>query len=150
MDHLTELYQAVILDHNRRPRNFGKLPEANRSATGENPSCGDHFTVYMEVAGDRIHKVSFDGAGCAISKAAASLMTVSLIGKSVEEAESLFREFHHLVTTGKVDEDNLSDMAAFAGVAQFPARIKCATLAWHAALNAAQGVDEPASTEEAK
>ncbi len=148
MDHLSELYQAVILDHNRRPRNFGKLPEANRVATGDNPSCGDHFTVYLRLTDDRIEKVAFDGAGCAISKAAASLMTVSLMGKSVAEAENLFREFHHLVTTGEADEENLSDMAAFAGVSQFPARIKCATLAWHAALNAARGTGDKATTEE--
>jgi nitrogen fixation NifU-like protein len=147
MQDLTDLYQSVILDHNRRPRNRGKLPTANRVAHGENPSCGDQCTVYLRLEGDRIADISFEGAGCAISQASSSLMTVNLKGKTVAEAQTLYDDVHKLVTTGKVDEQNLSDLAALAGVHQFPARIKCATLGWHAALNAAKGDDTTATTE---
>jgi len=147
MQDLTDLYQSVILDHNRRPRNRGKLPTANRVAHGENPSCGDQCTVYLRLDGDRINEISFDGAGCAISQASASLMTLALKGKTVAEAEAAYADVHTLVTTGKVDEDNLSDLAALAGVHQFPARIKCATLGWHAALNAIKGDPITATTE---
>jgi nitrogen fixation NifU-like protein len=147
MQDLTDLYQSVILDHNRRPRNRGKLPTANRVAHGDNPSCGDQCTVYLRLDGDRIADISFEGSGCAISQASASLMTINLKGKTVPEAETLYADVHKLVTTGKVDEDNLSDLAALAGVHQFPARIKCATLGWHAALNAAKGDPLTATTE---
>ena len=147
MQDLTDLYQSVILDHNRRPRNRGKLPTANRVAHGENPSCGDQCTVYLRLDGDRISEISFDGAGCAISQASASLMTLALKGKTVTEAEAAYADVHTLVTTGKVDENNLSDIAALAGVHQFPARIKCATLGWHAALNAIKGDPITATTE---
>ncbi|MES1195271.1 MAG: Fe-S cluster assembly sulfur transfer protein SufU, partial [Opitutus sp.] len=133
MQDLTDLYQSVILDHNRRPRNRGKLPTANRVAHGENPSCGDQCTVYLRLDGDRISEISFEGSGCAISQASSSLMTLNLKGKTVAEAEAVYADVHKLVTTGKVDEENLSDLAALAGVHQFPARIKCATLGWHAA-----------------
>jgi nitrogen fixation NifU-like protein len=147
MQDLTDLYQSVILDHNRRPRNRGKLPTANRVAHGDNPSCGDQCTVYLRLDGDRIADLSFEGSGCAISQASASLMTLNLKGKTVPEAEAVYADVHKLVTTGKVDEDNLSDLAALAGVHQFPARIKCATLGWHAALNAAKGDPITATTE---
>jgi nitrogen fixation NifU-like protein len=147
MQDLTDLYQSVILDHNRRPRNRGKLPTANRVAHGDNPSCGDQCTVYLRLDGDRIADISFEGSGCAISQASASLMTLNLKGKTVPEAEAIYADVHKLVTTGQVDENNLSDLAALAGVHQFPARIKCATLGWHAALNAAKGDPITATTE---
>ncbi len=147
MQDLTDLYQSVILDHNRRPRNRGKLPTANRVAHGDNPSCGDQCTVYLRLDGDRIADISFEGSGCAISQASASLMTLNLKGKTAAEAEAIYADVHTLVTTGKVEEDNLSDLAALAGVHQFPARIKCATLGWHAALNALKGDPVTATTE---
>jgi nitrogen fixation NifU-like protein len=146
MQDLTDLYQSVILDHNRRPRNRGKLPTANRVAHGDNPSCGDQCTVYLQLDGDRIGAITFDGSGCAISQASASLMTTQLKGKTAAEAEKLYQEFHDIVTTGR-PPDELSDLAAFAGVHAFPARIKCATLGWHAALNALKGDATPATTE---
>lgn len=148
MQDLTDLYQSVILDHNRRPRNRGKLPTANRVAHGENPSCGDQCTVYLRLDdSNRIGEITFEGSGCAISQASSSLMTLHLKGKTVAEAEAIYGDVHKLVTTGKVDEENLSDLAALAGVHQFPARIKCATLGWHAALNAAKGDAQPVTTE---
>ena len=146
MSDLADLYQQVILDHNRRPRNRGKLPTANRVAHGDNPSCGDQCTVYLRLDGDRLGEITFDGSGCAISQAAASLMTTQLKGKSAAEAEQLYQQFHEIVTTGKAPEE-ISDIGAFAGVHAFPARIKCATLGWHAALNALKGDPAPATTE---
>jgi nitrogen fixation protein NifU and related proteins len=146
MSDLSDLYQQVILDHNRRPRNRGKLPQATRVAHGDNPSCGDQCSVYLNLDGDKISEITFDGTGCAISQASASLMTTQLKGKTATEAETLFNEFHEIVTSGKEPED-ISDVAAFAGVHAFPARIKCATLGWHAALNALKGEDVPATTE---
>ena len=143
---LSDLYQNVILDHNRRPRNRGKLPTANRSAHGDNPSCGDQCSVYLRMEGDRIADVSFDGSGCAISQASSSLMTTRIKGKTAAEVEALYREFFDIVTTGREPEE-ISDTAAFAGVHSFPARIKCATLGWHAALNALKGDPVPATTE---
>ena len=146
MSDLTDLYQQVILDHNRRPRNRGRLPTANRVAHGDNPTCGDQCSVYLRLEGDKIADISFDGAGCAISQASASLMTTRLKGKTAAEAEALFKDFHHIVTPGEAPEE-ISDVAAFAGVHAFPARIKCATLGWHAALNALKGDATPATTE---
>jgi nitrogen fixation NifU-like protein len=143
---LTDLYQSVILDHNRRPRNRGKLPTANRVAHGDNPSCGDQCSVFLRLDGDRIADISFDGAGCAISQASASLMTTQLKGKTATEAQQLYDQFHHIVTTGEPPEE-INDLAAFAGVHSFPARIKCATLGWHAALNALKNDATPATTE---
>jgi nitrogen fixation NifU-like protein len=149
---LTELYQQVILDHNKRPRNRGKLPTATRVAHGDNPSCGDQCSVYLRLAApapgqpERIAEISFDGSGCAISQASASLMTTQVKGKTAAEVEALFQQFHQIVTTGKAPEE-ISDLAAFAGVHTFPARIKCATLGWHAALNALKGDAAPATTE---
>jgi nitrogen fixation protein NifU and related proteins len=143
MSDLTDLYQAVILDHNKRPRNRGKLPQANRVASGDNPTCGDQCTVYLKTSGDRIEGISFEGAGCAISQAAASLMTTQLKGKTAGEAAALFQEFQQIVKSGEQPED-FSELAAFAGVHAYPARIKCATLAWHAALDA---LSQPEATQ---
>jgi nitrogen fixation NifU-like protein len=146
MSDLRDLYQEVILDHNRRPRNFGPLPEANRQAEGHNPLCGDRVTVYLDVAGDRIQGVSFEGAGCAISTASASLMTEALKGLSVEEARTLFHAFHVLVTQGDEGED-LGKLAVFTGVREYPMRVKCATLAWHTLMAALDAKDQPVTTE---
>jgi nitrogen fixation protein NifU and related proteins len=143
---LSELYQQVILDHNKRPRNRGKLPQANRVAHGDNPSCGDQCSVYLKLEGDKISDISFDGSGCAISQASASLMTTQLKGKSAAQATELYKNFHDIVTTGK-EPDEISDLAAFAGVHAFPARIKCATLGWHAALEALKGGPAVTTTE---
>lgn len=147
MHDLTDLYQSVILDHNRRPRNYSVLPAANRVGSGNNPMCGDQITVYVKLDGDRIADVSFQGSGCAISQASTSLMTVNLKGKTIAEAEAIYAGLHKMVTTGQVAEDDMSDLAALAGVHQFPARIKCATLGWHAALNAAKGDAQTVTTE---
>jgi len=146
MSDLSDLYQQVILDHNRRPRNRGKLPTANRVAHGDNPTCGDQCSVYLRVDGDRIAEISFDGSGCAISQASASLMTTQLKGKTAAEAEKLYANFHDIVTTGHEPEE-ISDLGAFAGVHAFPARIKCATLGWHAALEALKGGPPTTTTE---
>jgi nitrogen fixation NifU-like protein len=143
---LTELYQSVILENNRRPRNFRKMPAANRIASGNNPVCGDEITVFVQVEDGRIADISFQGAGCAISQASASVMTQRLKGRTLAEAEALFGRFKDIVTEGKPDEEDL-DLSAFAGVHQFPARIKCATLGWHAAINALHGDSVPATTE---
>ena len=141
MSELSELYQQVILDHNKKPRNFRKLDTANHSAEGCNPLCGDHLTVYMDLEDDQVKDVGFEGSGCAISKASASMMTQAVKGKSKEQAETLFKEFHSMVT-GELDEENeensLGNLKIFAGVREFPVRVKCATLPWHtmhAALN---------------
>ncbi len=143
---LTDLYQHVILDHNRRPRNRGRIPTANRVAHGDNPTCGDQCSVFLRLEGDRIADISFDGSGCAISQASASLMTTQVKGKTAAEARALYDHFHDIVTTGREPEE-ISDVAAFAGVHAFPARIKCATLGWHAFLNALKDDPAPATTE---
>lgn len=147
MHDLTDLYQSVILDHNRRPRNYAVLPSANRVGSGNNPLCGDEVTVYVQLEGDRIADISFQGSGCAISQASASLMTVNLKGKTLAEAEAIAGNVMKLITSGEVQDDEISDLSALAGVHQFPARIKCATLSWHAALNAAKGDPKPVTTE---
>ena len=143
---LTELYQQVILDHNRRPRNRGKIPTANRVAHGDNPTCGDQCTIYVRLDGDRIGDISFEGSGCAISQASASLMTTQLKGRTTAEARALYDAFHDIVANGREPEE-ISDLAAFAGVHAFPARIKCATLGWHAVLNALRDDPAPTTTE---
>ncbi len=134
MSMLRELYQEVILDHNKSPRNFHKMDDATRHIEGYNPLCGDHYTIYVKMDGDVIQDVSFEGAGCAISKASASVMSSMVKGKTKAEAENLFQDFHKLVQ-GKLNaEENteqLGKLAAFAGVSEFPARVKCASLAWH-------------------
>lgn len=129
---LRELYREVILDHSRHPRGFGALAEANRQAEGNNPLCGDRVKVFLDLEGDRIAGISFQGAGCAISTASASLMTEMLRGRTLAEARAIFADFRHLVTQGgSASEDRLGKLAAFAGVREFPMRVKCATLAWH-------------------
>ncbi|PYS60167.1 MAG: SUF system NifU family Fe-S cluster assembly protein [Acidobacteria bacterium] len=141
MSELSELYQQVILDHNKKPRNFHKLERANRTAEGYNPLCGDQLSVYLQVEDDEVIDVSFEGSGCAISKASASMMTQAVKGKSKREAELLFDEFHRMVT-GRLNEESepnqLGRLKIFSGVRDFPVRVKCASLPWHtlhAALN---------------
>jgi nitrogen fixation NifU-like protein len=149
MSEINELYQEVILDHNREPRNFQKLAGANRQGVGYNPLCGDKVTVYLKLDGDRIQEVSFLGSGCAISKASASMMTTSVKGKTREEIGQLFEVFHKMVT-GKLDSskvEELGKLKVFAGVSEFPARVKCATLAWHTLEAALEGKGETVSTE---
>jgi nitrogen fixation NifU-like protein len=148
MADLRDLYHDVILEHSKRPRNFRTLEGANCSAEGFNPLCGDHFTVFLEVGDGKIRDISFQGSGCAISKASASMMTQALKGKSTDEAEAFFQRFHDVVT-GKNDvgSDDLGKLAAFAGVSEFPVRVKCATLAWHALRAALQGEQQAVSTE---
>ena len=151
MVNLNEIYQEIILDHYRRPRNYAELPGANRRAGGHNPLCGDKVTVYLQVEDGVVKDVTFQGAGCAISTASASLMTETIKGKSVEEAEAVFRRFHDMVTVGEgAEEGDLGKLEALAGVRQIPIRVKCATLAWHtmkAALESEQEPAEPVSTE---
>ncbi len=132
MSELRELYQQVILDHNRNPRNFKEVENATHTAEGNNPLCGDKITLYVKVDGDTIRDVGFKGSGCAISKASASLMTSAVKGKTTAEAEELFREFHEMVTgQSEPDLTSLGKLAAFQGVREFPARVKCANLSWH-------------------
>jgi nitrogen fixation NifU-like protein len=147
MSDLRELYQSVILDHNKSPRNRGELPGANRRAEGHNPLCGDHVIVSARVDGDRIEGASFDGRGCAISTASASLMTEAVRGRSEAQVKQLFEDFHQLVTSGEAREDSeLGKLEVFAGVHEFPLRVKCATLCWHA-LRAALESGESVTTE---
>ncbi len=148
MSELSELYQEVILDHNKTPRNFGKLETANRKAEGSNPLCGDKLTVFLELEGDRIVDISFVGSGCAISTASASIMTETLKGKRLEEAQRLFGDFHALVTGREAPgSGSLGKLAVFHGVSEFPVRVKCATLAWHTFQAALEDREEPVSTE---
>ncbi len=150
MSDLRELYQQVILDHNKSPRNFRKLEDANRDSEGYNPLCGDHLHLYLKMEGDVIQDIGFQGAGCAISKASASLMSSILKGKTKEEAEAMFKKFHDMVTGGMdapPDTEGLGKLAVFSGVREFPARVKCATLAWHTLHAALEGEDKPVSTE---
>jgi len=150
MSVLRELYQEVILDHNRHPRNFRAMADPTRMVEGYNPLCGDHYTVYVKVEGGVIVDISFNGAGCAISKASASVMSQTLKGKTVAEAEKLFEDFHELVT-GHIHPDpeseQLGRLAAFAGVSEFPARVKCASLAWHTLKAALETGEAKVTTE---
>ena len=149
MSELSELYQQVILDHNKKPRNFRELEGANRTAEGFNPLCGDQLTVYMLMDEGVVKDLSFVGTGCAISKASASMMTQAVKGKTREEAQVLFDEFHRMVT-GELDEaaeeNHLGRLKIFAGVRDYPARVKCASLAWHTLRGALEGA-ERVSTE---
>ena len=149
MSELSDLYQEVILDHNKNPRNFRELETATNTADGNNPLCGDALRVYVEMEDDKVKDVAFKGSGCAISKASASMMTQVVKGKSKEEAEILFDEFHKMVT-GELDieedENSLGKLKIFAGVLEFPARVKCASLSWHT-LHAALSGEEAVSTE---
>ena len=150
MDELRELYQQVILDHNKNPRNYREMPHATSKVEGYNPLCGDHYTVFLQVDGDTIKDVSFTGNGCAISKASASVMSTTIKGKTKDEAEQLFETFHRLVTgdSSSLSAADLGRLAAFSGVSEFPARVKCATLAWHTLRSALAGEQkEVVSTE---
>ena len=150
MSAINELYQQVILDHNRSPRNYRAMPDATRTVEGFNPLCGDHYTVYVRMDGEVIADVSFQGAGCAISKASASVMSSIVKGKTRSAAERLFHQFHDLVT-GAIhangDDAELGRLAAFSGVSEFPARVKCASLAWHTLHAALQTNEAKVSTE---
>ena len=145
-DDLNDLYQQVILDHSKSPRNYSKLEGANRTAQGHNPLCGDHVTMFLHVDDNLVKDISWQGSGCAISRASASILTTALKGKSVAEVKSLFARVHDMVTTGKANGD-LGKLAVFAGVHKFPARVKCAILPWHAAMAAVEGKNEPVTTE---
>ena len=151
MSDLDDLYQELILDHNKRPRNQGRLEAANRSADGYNPLCGDHVTVHLNVQDDVVHDLRFEGSGCAISTASASIMTESLKGKTIDQAKALFRTFHDLVTrppdAAAAAVGTLGKLAAFSGVCQYPARVKCATLAWHTLGAALEQREDVISTE---
>jgi nitrogen fixation NifU-like protein len=148
MADMNELYQSVILDHNRAPRNFGRLPDANRHAEGKNPLCGDELSVWLRLGGDdRIEEVKFEGSGCAISKASASLMTSAVKGKTRAEALELFTRFHDLVTGEAVAPEPLGKLAVFKGVVEFPVRVKCASLSWHTLKAALESPDTTISTE---
>jgi len=146
-DDLNELYQEVILDHNRKPRNFRVLPDADRQAEGDNPLCGDHYTVFLKLDHDIIREATFQGAGCAISKASASLMTEQIKGKTTAEARKYFADFQQMLTTGKADEDSMGNLCALGGVHKFPMRVKCAILSWHAMLAGLNG-ETAVSTEQ--
>ena len=150
MSDLRELYQELIIDHSKRPRNFKVLETADRTLQGYNPLCGDKVTVFLELEDERVKNVSFQGSGCAISTASASVMTESVKGKTLAEVEALFDSFHQMVTgkppaTGNAPD--LGKLAVFSGVSEFPARVKCATLAWHTLHAALHGAGETVSTE---
>lgn len=149
MTTVNDLYQQVILDHNQHPRNFGAMPDAQVHLEGYNPLCGDRYTVYLSMDGERIGSVGFSGHGCAISKASASMMTALVKGMTREEAEELSDQFRRMVTgDGSVDVEELGKLAVFSGVSEFPARVKCATLAWHTLQAVLEGQHEMVSTEE--
>jgi nitrogen fixation protein NifU and related proteins len=147
MADLRELYQEVILEHSKAPRNYRELKSADHKAEGFNPLCGDRFTVFLEMDGESIKDIGFQGSGCAISKASASMMTQSLKGRTREEAKELFERFHGTVTGHTKYQENLGKLAVFAGVSEFPTRVKCATLAWHTLQAALDGKQEAVSTE---
>ncbi len=145
MSDLQELYQSIILDHNRRPKNYGALEHATSSAEGRNPLCGDEVRVELSVTGDAIDDVRFTASGCAVSRASASIMTQAVKGKSREEVEQIFARFHDLVTgkyvPGEGDARTLGEMAAFSGVSRFPVRVKCASMPWHTLLSALRSAE---------
>ncbi len=149
MADLRELYQEMILDHGKNPRNFGAPDTSDCEALGHNPLCGDKFTLFVSLDGDRITHVHFDGSGCAISVASASILTETLAGKTIAEAEALFERFHAMVTgeTEDTDLDALGKLAVFEGVSEFPIRVKCATLAWHTVQAALKHSGETVTTE---
>lgn len=154
MSEINELYQQVILDHNKNPRNFGIIDDATNTAEGHNPLCGDQIDVYAKVESGKILEIKFKGAGCAISKASASIMTTLIVGKTVAEAKDLFDDFINIVTadlSDKCDTLELGKLAVFCGVREYPARVKCASLAWHTMMKAIQKSeldDAPVSTED--
>ncbi|MCX6152332.1 MAG: SUF system NifU family Fe-S cluster assembly protein [Ignavibacteriales bacterium] len=150
MSDLSQLYQEVILDHNKSPRNFRKCEHCNHESEGYNPLCGDHLWVYIDLEDEKIKDISFQGSGCAISKSSASLMTSILKGKSKKEAEELFEVFHQVVTSKigtEIDPEQLGKLAVFSGVRDYPARVKCASLAWHTMLTALKEKENLATTE---
>jgi nitrogen fixation NifU-like protein len=147
MNDLRELYQEVILDHSRHPRNFGACPNCNHDAKGHNPLCGDRIAVHLDVEGDTIADAHFEGQGCAISVASASLMTDAVKGKTVAEARKLFDQFHALMTGSSIDETDLDKLTVLAGVRDYPVRVKCATLAWHTLVAALENSHMPVVTE---
>jgi nitrogen fixation NifU-like protein len=149
MSELRDLYQDVILEHSKAPRNFRELPAANHKAEGFNPLCGDRFTIYVTTEGDAIRDITFQGSGCAISKASASMMTQCLKGKNKAEAAKIFERFHKLVTGQESSngEAELGKLTVFSGVSEFPVRVKCATLAWHTLQAALEDKQEAVSTE---
>ena len=144
-----DLYQEVIVDHNRNPRNFGKLDPADKTLEGFNPLCGDRLTLYLNMDGERISEVGFDGHGCAISMASASLMTEGVKGKSMSEAGAIFNNFHKLLTdsSAALELERMGKLAVLAGVRDYPSRVKCATLCWHTLKALLDGAGEPVSTE---
>ena len=148
-DDLTELYKQLLLDHSKSPRNFRVLPNANRTAQGTNPICGDNYTIYARMDGDVVQELTFQGSGCAISKASASLLTESLKGKTKAEVKVMFDKVRDMITTGHIDGD-LGKLSALAGVHRLPVRIKCAILPWHAVAAAVEGRGETVSTESEK
>jgi nitrogen fixation NifU-like protein len=145
---LRDLYQEVILDHYKTPRNYGRLPDADRSAEGNNPLCGDHLTVFLKMDGDKLGDVRFEGNGCAISKASASLMTAAVKGRTQKEVDDLFDRFHKMVTGDATQASSLGKLAVMSGVSEFPVRVKCASLAWHTLKAALKGAEDPVSTED--
>jgi nitrogen fixation NifU-like protein len=150
MSDLKDLYQEVIIDHSRHPRNFYRMEDADRSAEGHNPLCGDRVTLYLKFEDSVLKKVSFEGSGCAISTASASMLADVLEGKTLEEAEAVLREFHRMLTgrcEGLPDVETLGKLAAFSGVVEFPTRVKCATLAWHTLEAAMEGQGRKVRTE---
>ena len=147
MNDLRDLYQEVILDHNKKPRNFKAMEAPTHEAKGHNPLCGDRVTVYLEVQGDTIKNITFQGQGCAISTASASLMTEALKGKTVAEAEQLFQRFHDLVTSDQKPPSDIGKLAVLMGVRDYPSRVKCATLSWHAMQAALHHQTDPVVTE---
>ena len=150
MTDLSDLYQQIIVDHNRSPRNFKKLAHPTREAEGANPLCGDQIKLEVELAGDRIADIGFQGSGCAISQASASLLTGAVQGKSTADAQELFRQVHAMLTSAPgtpVDTTKLGKLAALAGVRQFPVRVKCASLPWHTLRAALESAAQPVSTE---
>lgn len=152
MPDLRELYQELIVDHSKRPRNFGKLEGANRQATGHNPLCGDRITVYLKLKDGKVEDVRFEGSGCAICTASSSMMTEKSKGKTQQEAEALFETFHKLVTgahqvANAKQEEQLGKLAVFSGVSEFPVRVKCATLPWHTFRTALHGEQDTVTTE---
>jgi nitrogen fixation NifU-like protein len=145
---ISNLYQDIILDHTRRPRTFRAMENADRTAEGNNPLCGDQLKLWVRLDGEQIADVSFTATGCAISRASASIMTTTVKGKTRAEAESLFEQFHKLVTGAKATDDRaLGSMAVFSGVSKFPARVKCASLSWHTLRSALEARPDPISTE---
>ena len=150
MSDLRDLYQDVILDHSKRPRNYRKLADATYTAVGHNPLCGDKLAVYLQVTDGVVREATFQGDGCAISKASASMMTEAVHGKTVAEAEAIFESFQKLLTAScdaELPDEDMGKLEAFSGVREFPARVKCATLAWHTVHSALAGAREPISTE---